>query len=77
MKYNLPVPRYVLKDSGGEMITGAFFEDELVKFNPAESFEIKVLESKKKGRTTLHLVHYIGYPSSMDEWVTSKQLTNL
>ena len=28
------------------MITGAFFEDELVKFNPAESFEIKVLESK-------------------------------
>ena len=77
VKRNLPVPRYVLKDSHGDVITGSFFEDELVEFKPGESFEIKVLETKKRGKTTLHLVHYIGYPSSMDEWVNSKQLTNL
>ena len=29
VKTNLPVPRYVLVDSKGEMIRGAFFEDEL------------------------------------------------
>ena len=72
--------RYELPDSKGEAITDAFFEDERRKFNPGGDFEIKKSLSTKKGRTTLHLVPYIGYigyPSSMDEWVTSEQLTNL
>ena len=77
VKTNLPVPRYELQDSKGDAITGAFFEDELRKFNPGEDFEIKILRTQKRGRKTMHLVHYIGYPSSMDEWITSEQLTKL
>ena len=77
VKVNLPVPRYILQDSKGETIEGAFFEDELRKFDPGEKFDIEVLDTKKRGKKTLHLVHYIGYPHSMDEWIASDQLSKL
>ena len=75
---NLPVPRYKLKDYNNENIVGSFFEDELVHFNASEFFESEIVKQRKtKKRGLEYLVHYIGYPSSMDEWVNSKQLTNL
>jgi hypothetical protein len=77
VKQNLPVPRYVLQDSKGDIVTGSFFEDELVKFEPSDVFEIQVLKERKKGKQTEYLVHYKGYPSSMDEWITKKQLVKL
>ena len=77
VKVNLPVPRYILQDSKGETIEEAFFEDELRKFDPGEKFDIEVLDTKKRGKKTLHLVHYIGYPHSMDEWIASDQLSKL
>ena len=77
VKTNLPVPRYVLVDSKGEMIRGAFFEDELVKFLPTDTFEIQVLQERGVGSKTEYLVHYIGYPKHMDEWISKKKLVKL
>ena len=77
IKTNLPVPRYILEDSTGKVITGAFFEDELVAFEPQDFFEIEVIQKRKKGKTTEYLVHYLGYPSSMDEWVSKEQLKKI
>ena len=77
VKTNLPVPRYLLKDSAGENITGSFFEDELVKFVPSDTFEIEVLKERKRRGVTEFFVHYLGYPKTMDEWVTEKQLKKL
>ena len=74
---NLPVPRYILKDSKGEVIRGAFFEDELVKFVPSELYEIEVIKIRMRKKKTEYLVHYLGYPKSMDEWITEKQLKKL
>ena len=74
---NLPVPRYVLKDSKGEDIRGAFFEDELVKFIPNDVFEIEVIGERKRRKKNEYLVHYLGYPKSMDEWITENQLKKL
>ena len=74
---NLPVPRYILEDSKGGKIIGAFFEDELVKFVPNDSFEIIIKNKRKKKSRTEYFVHYLGYPSSMDEWVSEKQLKNI
>ena len=74
---NLPVPRYVLADSAGEVVKGKFFEDELTRFEPSDLFEIEVLRKRKRGRKTEHLVHYIGYPSSMDQWIPEKNLEKL
>ena len=74
VKTNLPVPRYILQDSNGETLTGAFFEDELVKFTPSDTFDIKILKERKKGRKKEFLVHYIGYPNKMDEWISENKL---
>ena len=74
---NLPVPRYVLVDSKGEMIKGAFFDEELVKFIPTDTFEIQVLQKRGVGKKTEYLVHYIGYPNHMNEWINKKKLVNL
>ena len=74
---NLPVPRYVLVDSQGNPITGSFFQDEIVKFIPRDSFEIEVIKKRKKGKKEEYFVHYIGFPSSMDEWISKKQLITL
>ena len=74
---NLPVPRYVLVDSQENPITGSFFQDELVKYIPRDSFEIEVMKKRKRGRREEYFVHYIGFPSSMDEWISKKQLITL
>ena len=74
---NLPVPRYVLEDSAGEVIKGKFFEDELIRFDPSDLFEIEVLRKRKRGKKTEYLVHYIGYPNSMDQWIPEKSLEKL
>lgn len=74
---NLPVPRYVLADSAGEVIKGKFFEDELTRFEPSDLFEIEVLRTRKRRKKIEYLVHYIGYPSSMDQWIPKKNLEKL
>ena len=74
---NLPVPRYKLKDYNGEEIIGSFFEDELVTYNPGDFYESEVIKKRKTKRGVEYLVHYIGYPSSMDEWVKASNLKSL
>ena len=74
---NLPVPRYQLADSKGDTIIGSFFEDELVRYTPPEVFEIDVISERGRGRKKEYLVHYLGYPKSMDEWVDRDKLINL
>ena len=52
-----------------------FFEDEVIKFNPNEFYESEILKKRKtKKRGLEYLVHYIGYPSSMDQWVKAKDI---
>ena len=77
VKTNLPVPRYQLEDSKGEVIIGSFFEEELVRYTPPEVFEIEVINERKRGRKKEYLVHYLGYPKSMNEWVDGNKLVNL
>ena len=75
---NLPVPRYKLKDYKEEDIIGSFFEDELVRFNPSEFYESEVIKKRKtKTRGLEYLVHYIGYPDTMNEWVKASDLKSL
>ena len=74
---NLPVPRYILQDSKGEQIVGSFFEQELVRFNPPDKFDIQIINQRRTGRKKEFLVHYVGYPKSMDEWIAENKLTSL
>ena len=75
---NLPVPRYKLNDYNGDEIVGSFFEDELVHYNPSEFYESEVVQQRKtKKRGLEYLVHYIGYPDSMNQWVKASDMKNL
>ena len=77
VKKNLPVPRYVLADYNGETIVGHFFEDELVAYEPDDFYEIEVLKTRKRKKKIEYLVHYIGYPNDMDQWLNASQLKKL
>ena len=74
---NLPVPRYKLKDYLEEHITGSFFEDELVRYNPSEFYDIQVVKKRKTKKGVEYLVNYIGYPESMNQWVKASDLKNI
>ena len=72
---NLPVPRYEIEDYDGEKIVGSFFQNELVAYNVSEFYESTVIKKRKtKKRGLEYLVHYIGYPDSMNQWVKASDL---
>ena len=50
MLKNLPFPRYKLKDYSEEEVTGSFFVDELVRYNPSEFYDVKVIKKRKTKR---------------------------
>ena len=74
---NLPVPRYQLKEYNGEVLIGSFFEDELVRYEVPEFYEIDVIETKGKGKNKQYLVHYRGWPNTYDEWKTASDMKQL
>ena len=55
---NLPVPRYRLKEYNGDEVVGSFFQDELVRYDPPEFYEIDVIQTRGKGKKKQYLVHY-------------------
>ena len=61
-------------------ITGTFFEDELILFNPPDDLEYqieKVIKKRKVGRTTQCLVKYVGWPDKFNEWKNEQELIHL
>lgn len=74
---NLPVPRYMLEDILGEEISGTFFEDELVLFNPPKDLEYqieKVVKKRRHANGTQYLVKYLGWPDKFNEWKNENEL---
>ena len=78
---NLPTPRYKIKDFNGTMITdGAFWPNELVKFNFNEQTEWKikkVLDSRGKGRRKEILVKWLGWPDSYNQWILERSVKSV
>ena len=70
------VSRYKLKDYSEEEVTGIFFEDELVRYNPSEFYDIEVIKKRKTKKGVEYLVNFIGYPESMNQWVKASDLKN-
>ena len=58
----------------GEDIIGSFFQDELVRYNPPEFYEIDVLKSRGNGKKKEYFIHYRGWPSKYDEWKKESDL---
>lgn len=64
---------YTLKDQMGEKLQGVFYETELQKIDPSTNdlhVVEKVIKTRKRGKKTDYLVHWRGYPSKFDSWVS-------
>lgn len=70
-KHRLP-PVYRLKDFGGELIEGTFYEQELQKVEKSNHiYRIeKVVRSRRKHGQKEYLVKWEGYPAKFNSWVT-------
>ena len=74
---NLPVPRYKIKEYNGDEVVGSFFEDELVRYDPPEFYEIDVIKTRGKGKRKEYLVHYRGWPNTYDEWKSASEMKQI
>ena len=74
---NLPVPRYQLKEYNGDVVVGSFFEDELVRYDTPEFYQIEIIKTRGKGKKKEYLVHYKGWPNTYDEWKTANEMKHM
>jgi len=71
-------PVYKLKDSGGEIVQGSFYQAELVGVTKTdEIFEIeKVIRKRvRDGQTELY-VKWLGYPTAQNSWIKEEDLVS-
>lgn len=67
---------YKVRDYSGNVIEGSFYRQEIQPVDrPDEIFLIDhIVRTKREGGKTWHLIHWRGYPKSMDSWVEDKDL---
>ena len=73
-------PVYRLKDQDGELIEGTFYEQELQKIIVPPDFAFKIEEivsRKKKGKESLVLVKWKGWPDKFNSWIKERDIIHL
>ena len=55
-------------------MTGSFFEDELIVYEPNNLYPIEVIKKRKSKDGLEYLVHYIGWPHTYDEWKPARDI---
>ena len=70
---------YKIKDLGGEMLQGRFYEQELQKINKTDNlFRIEsILKKRRKGKHTEYFIKWQGYPDRFNSWVRETDLMNV
>ena len=68
-------PVYIIKDYDGEIIKGVFYDKELQKVLKTDnSYEIIILDTRKRKGRTEYLVKWKGYPDKFNKWVDQSDL---
>ncbi|KAA0725340.1 hypothetical protein E1301_Tti006052 [Triplophysa tibetana] len=73
-------PVYRLSDYDGDVIEGVFYEKEIQKIlvGKNKKFKVeKILDKKKRGKKTLLLVQWLGWPAKFASWIDQKELGDL
>lgn len=66
---------FSLRDLAGNLIEGKFYRQEIQPIISSKNYLVeKIIKQKKIGRTTWYLVHWLGYPNSMDSWVRKSDI---
>lgn len=73
------IPKYVLKDASGEVIQGSFYPQKVQAIDREEDiYQIDaVLDTRKRRGRKEFLVHWQGYPATMNSWVPESQMMDL
>ena len=73
------VKMYKIKDADGEEIKGAFYPQELQRVErDDEIYQIdQVIRSRTRNGRREYLVHWQGYPASMNSWVPVSDMQRL
>lgn len=72
------IPQYQLKDYSGEIISGTFYQNQLMKAYEQETYLIeKTIRSRKKGRKKEYLVRWKGWAPKFDSWISEEDLKSL
>jgi hypothetical protein len=65
------IPTYKVRDYNDDEIVGTWYEQELQKVVPPETWKIeKVLKTRKRRGRTEYLVKWMGWPSSFNSWTS-------
>ena len=67
-------PAYRLKDLQNDDILGVFYEHQLQKINPPETFVVEKVLRKRGGK---YFVKWRGFPPKFNEWVDKENVTLL
>ena len=75
---NLPLARYIVKDSHNEELDNVLNENELVAYQPSNVYEIdQVLKTRwRKGKKEL-FVKWLHYDNKFNSWIPAENLENL
>ena len=65
---------YLLEDLAGEPIQGIFYAPELVLSALPESYDIKILRSRKIKGKKQYFVSWLGYPTSFNNWIDANDI---
>lgn len=69
---------YKLTDYSGELIAGSFYEQEMVKTEVPDYYEVeKVLKTRKVGKKTESFVKFVGWPAKFNLWLTEDQMYDI
>ena len=75
---NLPYPRYIVQDEDGEILKCVLNENEIVKFNPSEVYQIeKVLKKRKRGKKLQYYVKWLHLDKKFNSWIDENQFVTL
>ena len=71
-------PYYKIKDLGGDILIGTFYENELQKiYKNDDIFRIETILKKRRSKKGVeYLVKWFGYPPSFNSWVKEKDFQN-
>ena len=69
---------YQLTDYDDELINGSFYENELLKTNVPDHYEIeKILETRGTGNKKEYLVKFYGWGNKFNTWLTEDQIKQI
>lgn len=70
-------PVYRLKTHDNKIIKGNFYPEEVQAISNSDLYRVQVIRERKRGRRKEYLVHYINFPDSEDQWISSSQIHSL